>query len=361
VSRTWNFAAGPAAIPEPVLRQAQTELLEWRDARASVMEISHRGKAFMALAAETERDLRALADIPAHYRVLFLQGGATLQFALLAMNLAAPGQHADYVLSGHWSEKAAREAAPYVDVRIAADARSNGYSALPPRADWRLHDDAAYLHYTPNETIHGLEFRDVPEAGQVPLVADMSSSILSEPLPVQRFGMIYAGAQKNIGPAGLTLVIVREDLLARAQRPMAGILRYAEQAAHESMLNTPNTFGWYLAGLTFKWIAAQGGLPAMAARNRRKADTLYAAIDGSGGFYRNPVDAAARSRMNVPFFLHDARLDTVFLRESEQAGLLALKGHRALGGLRASLYNALPQEGVEALVAFMRAFQQRHG
>ena len=361
MSRTWNFAAGPAAMPEEVLHQAQAELLEWRDARASVMEISHRGKAFMALVAGIEADLRALADIPPEYKVLFLQGGATLQFALLAMNLAAPGQRADYVLSGHWSDKAAREAAPYVDVQIAADARGNGYTALPPRADWQLDPAAAYVHYTPNETIHGLEFPDVPEVGAVPLVADFSSSILSEPLDVRRFGMIYAGAQKNIGPSGLTLVIVREDLLARATRPMATIFRYAEYAAQGSMLNTPNTFGWYLAGLTFRWIARHGGLDAMAARNRRKADTLYAAIDGSGGFYRNPVAAAARSRMNVPFFLADPALDERFLAESEQAGLLALKGHRALGGLRASLYNAMPQEGVDALVAFMRDFQRRRG
>ena len=361
MSRTWNFAAGPAAMPEEVLRQAQAELLEWRDARASVMEISHRGKAFMALAAEIESDLRGLAAIPPHYKVLFLQGGATLQFALLAMNLAAPGQHADYVLSGHWGEKAAREAAPYVEVRIAADARASQYRALPPRADWQLDSGAAYVHYTPNETIHGLEFADIPEVGSVPLVADFSSSILSAPLDVTRFGMIYAGAQKNIGPSGLTLLIIREDLLTRATRPMAGIFRYAEHAAHESMLNTPNTFGWYLAGLTLQWIARCGGLAAMAVRNRRKADTLYAAIDGSGGYYRNPVDASARSRMNIPFFLHDARLDSVFLRESEQAGLLALKGHRALGGMRASLYNAMPQEGVEALVAFMQDFNKRHG
>lgn len=361
MSRTWNFAAGPAAMPEEVLLQAQTELLEWRDARASVMEISHRGKAFMALTAEIEADLRALAAIPAHYKVLFLQGGATLQFALLAMNLAAPGQRADYVLSGHWSEKAAREAAPYVEVQMAADARVSNYTALPPRADWQLDAQSAYVHYTPNETIHGLEFPDIPEVGSVPLVADFSSSILSAPLDVARHGMIYAGAQKNIGPSGLTLLIVREDLLARATRPMASIFRYAEHAAHESMLNTPNTFGWYLAGLTCKWIARHGGLAAMAARNRRKADTLYAAIDGSGGFYRNPVEPRARSRMNVPFFLHDAALDARFLAGAEQAGLLALKGHRALGGMRASLYNAMPQQGVDALVAFMSEFQRGHG
>ncbi len=360
MSRTWNFAAGPAAIPEAVLRQAQGELLEWRDTRASVMEISHRGKAFMALAAEIETDLRALAGIPAHYKVLFLQGGATLQFAMLAMNLAAPGQTADYLLSGHWSEKAAREAAPYVQVRSVADARSDGYTAIPDPARWTCSDDAAYLHYTPNETIHGLELPWIPET-RTPLVADFSSSILSQPLDVARFGLIYAGAQKNIGPAGLTLVIVREDLLARATRPLPGILRYAEHAAQGSMLNTPNTFGWYLAGLTFKWIAAQGGLPAMSARNAHKAALLYAAIDGSGGYYRNPVQPAFRSRMNVPFFLHDARLDEVFLQESAAAGLLALKGHRALGGMRASLYNAMEPAGVAALVAFMADFRQRHG
>ena len=361
MSRTWNFAAGPAAIPEPVLRQAQTELLEWRDARASVMEISHRGKAFMALAAETEHDLRALADIPAHYRVLFLQGGATLQFALLAMNLAAPGQHADYVLSGHWSEKAAREAAPYVDIRIAADARSNGYSALPPRADWRLHDDAAYLHYTPNETIHGLEFRDVPEAGQVPLVADMSSSILSEPLPVQRFGMIYAGAQKNIGPAGLTLVLVRDDLLNQRSQRIPGLFDYQALAAADSMVNTPPTYAWYLAGLVFQWLKEDiGGLDAMAAINARKAAKLYAAIDASS-FYSNPIEPHNRSRMNVPFVLADERLDKPFLAEAEAAGLLNLKGHRSVGGMRASLYNAVPEAAVDALVEFMADFEQRHG
>jgi phosphoserine aminotransferase len=361
VSRTWNFAAGPAAMPEEVLLQAQAELLEWRDTRASVMEISHRGKAFMALALEIESDLRTLASIPPHYKVLFLQGGATLQFALLAMNLAMPGQSADYLLSGHWGEKAAREAAPYVEVRIAADARANQYRALPARADWQLDDGAAYVHYTPNETIHGLEFADIPEVGDVPLVADFSSSILSAPLDVTRFGMIYAGAQKNIGPSGLTLLIIREDLLTRATRPMAGIFRYAEHAAHQSMLNTPNTFGWYLAGLTFRWIARHGGLVAMAARNQRKANTLYAAIDDSGGFYRNEVAPRARSRMNVPFFLHDVQLDAHFLREAEQAGLLGLKGHRALGGMRASLYNAMPPEGVDALVAFMQDFRVRHG
>ena len=361
MSRTWNFAAGPAAMPDEVLRQAQAELLEWRDTRASVMEISHRGKAFMALAAEIEADLRALAGIPSNYKVLFLQGGATLQFPLLAMNLGRPGQRADYVLSGHWSDKAAREAAPYVEVHIAADARTSGYATLPPRADWQLDPQAAYVHYTPNETIHGLEFHQVPQVDDVPLVADFSSSILSEPLDVRRFGMIYAGAQKNIGPSGLTLVIVREDLLARATRPMATIFRYAEHAAQDSMLNTPNTFGWYLAGLTFQWIARHGGLVAMAARNGRKADTLYAAIDGSGGFYRNPVAPAARSRMNVPFFLVDPALDGRFLAKAEEIGLLALKGHRALGGMRASLYNAMPQEGVDALVAFMRDFQRRHG
>ena len=361
MSRTWNFAAGPAAMPDEVLRQAQAELLEWRDARASVMEISHRGQAFMALAAEIEADLRALAGIPPHYKVLFLQGGATLQFPLLAMNLARPGQRADYVLSGHWGDKAAREAAPYVEVHIAADARASGYAALPPRADWQLDPQAAYVHYTPNETIHGLEFHQVPQVGDVPLVADFSSSILSAPVDINRFGMIYAGAQKNIGPSGLTLVIVREDLLARATRPMAAIFRYAEHAAQGSMLNTPNTFGWYLAGLTFQWIARHGGLVAMAARNGRKADTLYAAIDGSGGFYRNPVAPGARSRMNVPFFLVDPALDGRFLAEAEEIGLLALKGHRALGGMRASLYNAMPQEGVDALVDFMCDFQRRHG
>ncbi|HET7557913.1 MAG TPA: 3-phosphoserine/phosphohydroxythreonine transaminase [Rhodanobacteraceae bacterium] len=360
MARGWNFSAGPAALPEAVLRRAQDELLEWNGAKASVMEVSHRGKAFEAMAAQAEADLRELLAIPANYKVLFVQGGATQHFAQIPMNLCADGQRADYVVTGHWSEKAFKEAGVYAKPQVAASSAASSFTAIPPRSSWQLGADAAYVHYTPNETIHGVEFHDVPDVGEVPLIADMSSDILSRPVDVSRFGMIYAGAQKNIGPSGLVVMIVREDLLARNPRPLPKIFRYAEHAAANSMLNTPNTWGWYLAGLTFQWLKEQGGLEAMARRNREKAEALYAAIDGSGGYYRNPVEPSARSRMNVPFVLHDAALDSVFLKEAEAAGLLALKGHRAVGGMRASLYNALPIEGVRALTGFMRDFAQRH-
>ena len=361
MSQVWNFSAGPAALPREVLERAQRELLDWDGSGMSVMEQSHRGKRFIALAARVEADLRELADIPDDYAVLFLQGGGTQHFAQIPMILAGEGDSADYIVNGHWGAKAASEAAPYVRVNVAADSKADEYRSLPPREAWKLDPRAAYVHYTPNETIHGVEHHEIPDVGGVPLVADMSSDILSAPLDVRRFGLIYAGAQKNIGPSGLVLMIVRRDLLARATRPMARIFRYAEHAANDSMLNTPNTWGWYLAGLTFQWLKAQGGLAAMAERNRAKAEQLYAAIDGSGGYYRNAVDPAARSRMNVPFTLHDSALDAPFLAESEAAGLIALKGHKALGGMRASLYNAVPPEAVDALVAFMRDFATRHG
>jgi phosphoserine aminotransferase len=358
--RGWNFSAGPAALPEKVLRRAQEELLEWNGARASVMEVSHRGKAFEAMAAQAESDLRELLAVPPNYKVLFLQGGATQHFAQIPMNFCADGQRADYIVTGHWGEKAVKEAGVYARACVAASSAKSNYTAIPARASWDLDPDAAYVHYTPNETIHGVEFNEIPDVGDVPLVADMSSDILSWPLEVSRFGLIYAGAQKNIGPSGLVVVFVRDDLLQRNPRPLPKIFRYAEHAAAGSLLNTPNTWGWYLAALTFQWLKQQGGLTAMGRRNREKADLLYQAIDGSGGYYRNPVDPAARSRMNVPFQLHDAALDTTFLTESEAAGLLALKGHRAVGGMRASLYNALPVEGVRALVDFMRDFAQKH-
>jgi phosphoserine aminotransferase len=361
VSQVWNFSAGPAALPPPVLERAQRELLDWNGSGASVMEQSHRGKRFIAMAERVEADLRELLAIPADYAVLFLQGGATQHFAQIPMNLAGEGDSADYVVNGHWGAKAASEAAPYVRVNVAASSQADNYLRLPPRESWQLDPRAAYVHYTPNETIHGVEYHDVPVVGDVPLVADMSSNILSEPLDVSRFGLIYAGAQKNIGPSGLVLMIVRRDLLERSSRPMARIFRYAEHAAAASMLNTPNTWGWYLAGLTFEWLKEQGGVAAMGEHNRAKAEKLYAVIDGSGGYYRNPVDPAARSRMNVPFTLHDSALDADFLKESEAAGLMALKGHKALGGMRASLYNAVPLAAVDALVAFMGDFARRHG
>jgi phosphoserine aminotransferase len=357
----WNFSAGPAAMPQAVLERAQREMLDWNGTGASVMELSHRGKPFSAMAAQAEADLRELLGIPDDYAVLFLQGGATQHFAQIPMNLADPQASADYIVNGHWGEKAASEAAPYIKVNIAASSKDADYLGLPPRESWRLDPRAAYVHYTPNETIHGVQYHQIPTVGEVPLVADMSSNILSEPLDVRRFGLIYAGAQKNIGPSGLVLMIMRRDLLARPGRPMAKIFRYAEHLANDSMLNTPNTWGWYLAGLTFQWLKEQGGLAQMATRNRQKAELLYQAIDGSGGFYRNPIDPPARSRMNVPFTLHDSALDADFLRASEAAGLLALKGHKALGGMRASLYNAVPLEAVQALVDFMRDFSRRNG
>ncbi|MFC7301021.1 3-phosphoserine/phosphohydroxythreonine transaminase [Cognatiluteimonas weifangensis] len=361
MSRAHNFSAGPATLPEPVLRQAQQEMLDWHGAGASIVELSHRGPEFMQVAAEAETDLRALLAIPDDYAVLFLAGGATTLQALIPLNFAAPGQAADYVVSGHWGKTAVKEARPYADVRIAASSEADGFRGIPARASWQLSEDAAYVHITANETIHGVEFRELPDVGAVPLVADFSSSIASEPLDIARFGLVYGGAQKNLGPAGISFAIVRRDLLERAGQPRAEILDYRAHAAKGSMLNTPPTWSWYLLGLTVRWMLEQGGVAEFARRNARKAALLYAAIDGSGGYYRNEVDPAARSRMNVPFFLHDAALDQPFLAAAKGAGLIGLKGHRALGGMRASLYNAMPEAGVQALADFMADFRQRHG
>jgi phosphoserine aminotransferase len=361
MSRAYNFSAGPAALPEPVLQQAREELLEWQGERASVMEVSHRGKAFVACAEAAERDLRALLAVPDDYAVLFLQGGATQHFAQLPMNLCAAGQSVDYLVTGAWGQKAVSEGKPYCVARVAASTEAGNFTDIPEPGSYGVDPTAAFLHFTPNETIHGVEFHELPEAGEVPLVADASSTILSRPLEVSRYGVIYAGAQKNIGPSGLVLLVIRRDLLERAGQPRAKVLSYAAQAKDGSMLNTPPTFAWYLSGLVFQWLQAQGGLAAMAEKNRAKADALYAAIDGSGGFYRNPVAPRARSWMNVPFTLHDDALDAAFLKESEAAGLLALKGHRAVGGMRASIYNAMPIEGVQALTGFMAEFARRKG
>jgi phosphoserine aminotransferase len=360
MSRAYNFSAGPAALPEAVLRRAQAEMLEWGKARASVMEVSHRGKDFIALAQKSETDLRKLLNIPGNYKVLFLQGGATQHFAQIPMNIARREQSADYVITGHWGEKAAKEAKPLVNVKIAANGEAGNFTAIPARSEWKLDPNAAYVHYTPNETIHGVEFQTIPDVGDVPLVADMSSDILSRPIDVSKFGIVYAGAQKNIGASGLVVLIVRDDLIARSPKDIPKIFNYAEHAANESMLNTPNTFGWYLAGLVFEWLLEQGGLDAIGARNRAKADLLYGYIDGSG-FYKNPVEKSARSWMNVPFTLPREELDAPFLKEAEAAGLMALKGHRAVGGMRASIYNALPLEGVQALVDFMKDFAKKNG
>ena len=361
MSRAFNFAAGPAALPWPVLERMAADMAEWNGEGASVMELSHRGSAFEALAAAIEADLRALLAIPDDYAVLFLQGGASQHFCQIPMNIAGPGACADYIVTGHWGERAERAAAQVCRTRIAASSRDGGYRTLPAPNDYHLDPDAAYVHLTPNETIHGVEFHQLPDTGTVPLVADMSSTLLSRPLEVSRYGIIYACAQKNIGPAGLVLLIVRRDLLERCPSSLPDIFRYDRHAASGSMLNTPPTFAWYGAGLVFDWLREQGGLAAMAERNRAKSAAVYAAIDGSGGFYSNPVDPAARSWMNVPFRLADESLDATFMAEAKSHGLIGLKGHRVVGGMRASLYNAMPMAGVQALVAFMAEFARRHG
>jgi len=359
MSRVFNFSAGPAALPVEVLEQLRDEMLEWRGEGMSVMEMSHRGKAFVGIAAQAEADLRELLAVPANYKVLFLQGGATAQFAAIPMNLARPDSVADYVNTGAWSKKAIGEAKRFCKVNVAADAGGK-YSTIPARADWKLTPGASYVHYTPNETIGGVEFHEIPDVGDVPLVADMSSTILSRPLDVSRFGVIYAGAQKNIGPAGLVVVIVREDLLGHARADLPTVFDWQAMAADGSMLNTPATYSWYVAGAVFQWIKRQGGLAAMERHNRAKAEKLYGAIDGSG-FYRNPVALEARSWMNVPFTLPSDELDKPFLEGAKAAGLVALAGHRSVGGMRASIYNAMPMAGVEALVQYMAEFQRRHG
>lgn len=362
MSRAYNFSAGPAALPEPVLRQAQAEMLEYPGAGASIVELSHRGPEFLEIARRTEADLRALIGIPDDYAVLFLGGGATAQQALIALNFAAPGQPADYVVTGHWGRTALKQARPYVDLRIAASSEAEGFRDIPAREAWRLSADAAYVHITANETIHGVEFRGAPpDTGEVPLFADFSSSIASEPLDVARYGLVYAGAQKNLGPVGIGVVILDRALLERAGQPRADIFDYRSHLAAESMLNTPPSWNWYLLGLTVRWMLDEGGVEEFARRSEAKARVLYEAVDGSGGFYRNEVAPAARSRMNVPFFLHDEALDADFLAGAREAGLIGLKGHRVLGGMRASIYNAMPVAGAEALAAYMRDFQRRRG
>lgn len=359
-SRVYNFSAGPGVMPEPVLERAAAEMLSWQGCGLSVMEMSHRGAEFIEIAERAEAGLRALMGIPANYRVLFLQGGATLQFAMVPLNLRPTGASADYVQTGQWSVKAVEEARRSGPVRVVASGEASRYTAIPPRAGWACDPGAAYLHYTSNETIGGVQFADVPDSGPVPLVCDMSSDILSRPVDVSRFGLIYAGAQKNIGPAGLTVVIVRDDLLGRAPAGTASMLDYRVQAQSGSMYNTPPTWAIYIAGLVFEWIADLGGLAAMQQRNRAKADALYAALDATE-FYRCPVDRADRSTMNVPFTLRDAALDERFLTGAERAGLVQLQGHRSVGGMRASLYNAMPIDGVRALVDYMREFERSHG
>ena len=356
----YNFSAGPAMLPEAVMGRIKEDLPDFKGIGASVMEISHRGKAFLQVAEKAEADLRELLAVPEDYAVLFLQGGATLQFSLLAMNLARQGEVADYLITGNWGKKAVSEAAGLVDARVVASAEADGFHDVPARNRWQCSDQAAYLHVTPNETVVGVEMHQLPEDVAAPIVADMSSTLLSRPIDVSRYGMIYAGAQKNIGPSGLALVIVRRDLLGRHGRQLPGMLDYQTHDQHDSMFNTPCTFSWYAAGLVFDWLRQLGGLEVMAKRNQQKAGALYAAIDGSD-FYRNSVAPNVRSWMNVAFHLPDEALSPVFVAEAEQAGLQGLKGHRIVGGLRASLYNAMPQQGVDALIDFMRDFEARHG
>ena len=356
--RAFNYSPGPAVLPLEVLEQAQGELLDWQRSGMSVMEISHRSKAFVQVAADAEADLRELLSIPRNYKVLFMQGGASAQFALVPLNLAAPQATVDYVDTGHWSRKAIAEARRYCNVHVAGDAGGK-YTRVPPQNELRFSAGAAYAHYTPNETIGGVEFGYVPETGNAPLVADMSSSILSRPIDVCKFGLIYAGAQKNIGPSGLTVVIVRDDLIGRARADTPRVFDYQAVADNQSMLNTPPTFAWYMAGLVFKWLKGAGGVTAAGERNRAKAQILYAAIDESR-LYRNSVARDARSWMNVTFTLSTPQLDAEFLAEAAAAGLHGLKGHRVSGGMRASIYNAMPLAGVEALIGFMYEFERRN-
>lgn len=359
MSRAHNFCAGPAALPLAVLERAQRELLDWSYSGASVMEVSHRSSEFVSVADRAESSLRRLLEISDDYAVLFLQGGASLQFASVPLNLAAKDQVMDQVVTGQWSKKAFAEQQRFGAVNLVASSADQNFASIPRQDSWQRDPTAAYLHYCPNETIGGLEFGFVPDS-DVPLVADMSSTILSRPVDVDRFGVIYAGAQKNIGPAGLCLVIVRRELLGRARPETPAMLNWQIAAENDSMYNTPPTFAIYLAGLVFEWLEELGGLEKMEAINRRKAEKLYALIDESG-FYANPVEQISRSLMNVPFALADDALDTVFLKEAEAKQLLNLRGHRSVGGMRASLYNAVEESSVDALCSFMRDFEQRHG
>ncbi|MDH5502280.1 MAG: 3-phosphoserine/phosphohydroxythreonine transaminase [Gammaproteobacteria bacterium] len=357
MSRVYNFSAGPAALPLDVLERVRDDIPDWNGIGMSVMEVSHRGKPFMATAAKAEQDLRDLMHVPDDYSVLFLQGGATMQFSMVPLNLSAPGQSVDYIQTGSWSKKAVAEARRFCTVNVAADGAAQNFTHVPPQSEWQLNPQAAYLHYTPNETIGGVEFHFIPQSGEVPLVADMSSTILSRPVDVSRFGIIYAGAQKNIGPAGITLVIIRKSLLDRARGDIPSLLGYKVYAESDSMTNTPPTFAWYVAGLVFEYLKEQGGLAVMARRNERKAVKLYAAIDRSD-FYSNPVQVDSRSWMNVPFVLADPSLDGQFLAKAERAGLTNLKGHRSVGGMRASIYNATDESAVDALIEFMSEFER---
>lgn len=359
MTQIYNFSAGPAVLPKEVLQQARDEMLDWHGSGMSVMEMSHRGKEFMQIASEAEADLRELMAIPANYKVLFLQGGAHAQFSMIPMNLLRGKTSADYLDSGLWSVKAIDEAARYCRVNVVASSKDKNYTYAPAQAEWQLDPDAAYVHYTSNETIGGVEIFWTPQTGEVPLVVDMSSHILSRPIDVSKFGLIYAGAQKNIGPAGLTIVIVRDDLIGQTLPGTPTMFDYKTHADHDSMYNTPPTYGIYIAGLVFKWLKANGGLAAMEKTNVIKANMLYDYLD-STGFYHAPVAKDNRSRMNIPFRIADASLDAAFLEQAGKRGLLQLKGHKLVGGMRASIYNAMPVEGVKTLIDFMKDFERAH-
>ena len=359
MTQTYNFSAGPAMLPTLVLKKIQQELIEYGNSKASVMEISHRGIDFMEAAQKSEKDLRDLLNIPSNYKVLFLQGGASAQFSMVPINLLRGKSKANYANTGHWSVKAIAEAQRYCKVNVCTDSSENSFTDIEDFQNWNIDSDSAYLHYTPNETIAGLEFDYIPDV-DMPLVADMSSTILSREIDVSKYGVIYAGAQKNIGPAGLTIVVVRDDLIGKVVEGQPKLFDYSTQSNNESMFNTPATFPWYAAGRVFEWLKDLGGLSAIQKINHTKAKTLYKAIDNSN-FYSNPVSIKYRSWMNVPFLLADDSLNGLFLERSKEAGLLALKGHRSVGGMRASIYNAMPQEGVDALVNFMSDFEKDFG
>ena len=358
--RVFNFSAGPAVLPESVLQQAAAEMLDWHGSGMSVMEMSHRGKEFIAIAAKAEADLRTLLAIPANYKVLFLQGGAIGENAIVPMNLLGGHSSIDFVNTGEWSKKSIKEAKKYAKVNIAASAEDRNFTYVPPQSAWKLDPNAAYVHCCTNETIGGVEYQWTPDTGAVPLVADMSSHILSRPVDVARYGVIYGGAQKNIGPAGLTIVIVRDDLLDRALPITPSAFHWKEQSEADSMLNTPPTYAIYVAGLVFEWLLKKGGLAAVERENVAKAKILYDYLDASS-FYTNPVDRQDRSRMNVPFRLPDEALDDAFLKGAKERGMVQLKGHRSVGGMRASIYNAMPVAGVQALVAYMQDFARTRG
>ncbi|SDI64523.1 3-phosphoserine/phosphohydroxythreonine transaminase [Propionivibrio dicarboxylicus] len=360
MDRIFNFSAGPAALPQAVLEQARDELVNWQGCGMSVMEMSHRGKEYMGIQAEAEADLRELMNIPANYKVLFLQGGASMQFAMVPMNLFRGKASADYLNTGEWSKKAIKEAQKYGKVNVVASSEDKNFTYAPAQSAWKLDPNAAYVHYTTNETIGGVEIFWTPETGNVPLVADMSSDILSRPIDVSKFGLIYAGAQKNIGPAGLTIVIVREDLLGQLVPGTPTMFDYKIAADNDSMYNTPSTYAIYIAGLVFKWLKKNGGIAAMEKVNRAKAKLIYDFLDQSK-FFQSPVAVENRSLMNIPFTLKDAALDDEFLKAAKARGMVQLKGHRSVGGMRASIYNAMPIEGVQALVALMKEFEQQHG